>query len=161
MSATRWLGGLTGPRRGLIVGVLRALPAMAWLAAIFYFSHQARPLGRTVGSPIDAVAHFVEYAVLVCTLWLATVGTGWRRNRPATALIAVAMVSILYAGLDELHQGFVAGRSASAADFVVDVLAVVATVVLIGVSARGRRLWDAVVAATPRSMGMKSRKLAE
>lgn len=106
--------------------LLRCLPALTWMAAIIYSSHQAQPLGQSVAAPLDSLAHFALYAILFGLLWFAATGFRQLRRHPAAALIVAAAVAVPFAVSDELHQAFVRGRSASLVDLSVDVASVVA-----------------------------------
>lgn len=61
--------------------------------------------------------HFSEYLVLMLTLWRALRTTQLGGHR---ALGAAFAVCLLYAGSDELHQGFVDGRNPSTVDVAID-----------------------------------------
>jgi VanZ family protein len=66
---------------------------------------------------VRKLAHFTEYLVLSVLLYRALRGErGWSLRAAALALA----ISGLYAIADELHQGFVAGRTAAAADCLID-----------------------------------------
>ncbi len=84
--------------------------AFFYMAAIFALSSLP---GNEVGlpSPLDKLAHLVEYALLG---FLLGRGTG-------RAALAFA-VAALYGATDELHQAFVPGREASLFDWFADVL---------------------------------------
>lgn len=80
-------------------------------------------LGRFSVSPdllnvlIRKIAHFLEYAVLSLLYRRALRLSGAKH----ATLIAIAL-SAVYAVTDELHQGFVDGRSPGAIDVVIDTL---------------------------------------
>ncbi len=98
---------------------LRWLPPLSWATAIFYLSSQSRPLGRRWPSLPSALAHVFEFAVLAALLHRALAADPQRRNRavaPAFALTA------LYAASDEVHQLFVPQRTASLAEYGLDLL---------------------------------------
>lgn len=78
--------------------------------------------------------HFSEYFVLMLALWRAL-----RTRLGASAAVAAAYaVCLLYACSDELHQGFVAGRTPSVADVAIDALGAAAGLVVLR-RARDRR----------------------
>ncbi len=67
-----------------------------------------------VGSS-DKILHAAAYAVLAALAFRAAGGSGGTR----AALVAV-LVAAAYGALDEYHQSFVPGRTASAADWLAD-----------------------------------------
>jgi VanZ family protein len=91
------------------------LPVVAWAAVIFAFSSipsLSSGLG-TWDTVLRKGAHLTEYAVLGALILRAL-------GRDAPAFLA----GIAYAGTDELHQHFVAGRHASPIDLGVDAIGV-------------------------------------
>ena len=90
------------------------------------------------------LGHLTEYAVLAA-LWFRGLA-GERRLAPATSAWAALAVSVAWAVLDEIHQGTVPSRTASAADVAID--AAGATLALLAVlTLRGKHLRRA-----PRSL---------
>lgn len=75
--------------------------------------------------------HFSEYLVLMLVLWRALRRTALDGRRALSAAFALCL---LYAGSDELHQGFVDGRNPSIVDVCIDAAgaATAAVVVLRG-----------------------------
>lgn len=63
---------------------------------------------------IRKLGHVSEFAVLA-VLWYRGLAWNGRARRPKAALAAFAL-TLAFAGLDELHQAFVATRTASALD---------------------------------------------
>jgi VanZ family protein len=130
-----WLstGTFTAENTGKII-----IPILRW---IFY---AASP--ETITSLhyfIRKSGHFVEYFVL-SLLILRALRAGRRRSRLGWAFMAIALVAG-YAALDEFHQSFVPGRTASVADVLLDTAGGIAAqilaalVTLLGdVRARGR-----------------------
>jgi VanZ family protein len=131
----------TAPRKSLIPAWLRAWwPALLWSVVIFFAStdtfsssHTAlviEPLIRwffpsvsddridAIHSVIRKSAHFNEYFVFYLLLYRAIRGgrTGWRWSWAFAAWFLAAAYSIL----DELHQSFVASRTASPWDSLLD-----------------------------------------
>lgn len=87
------------------------LPVLVWAAVIFAFS-AVPSLSTGLGFwdlVLRKLAHGAEFGVLgaLTARWL---------GRPLLALAAASA----YAATDELHQAFVPGRSASAADWAID-----------------------------------------
>lgn len=98
--------------------VLAWVPAVLWAAAIFVVS--ARP---SVSLPsfraADKVLHFGAYALMGFLLAHAAASSGLS---PRWAVV----LGWLYGASDELHQGFVPGRSMDPADWAADALGVLA-----------------------------------
>lgn len=96
------------------------LPAAAWMSGIFYLSQQSAPLGASGSAAWSAVAHLGLYTGLALLLFWAVARSAGPRT-PGWALAAVAFaLAVLYGVGDELHQTFVAGRTASEADLGLD-----------------------------------------
>ena len=81
---------------------------------------------------VRKLAHFAEYLVLGVLLHRALDGRTFGRG---TALRALALAALCAAG-DELHQGFVAGRTPSLWDCLIDVSGAAAGLGLIAARAR-------------------------
>jgi VanZ family protein len=113
------------------------LPAIAWAGLIFALS--AQPNLRFVPDAgldfvIRKAGHMAVFGILALLLWRAVAGTtAWRRPWAWTLALTV-----LYAVTDELHQGFVAGRHASAVDVGIDAAGALIAVVAVGLI-RSRR----------------------
>ncbi len=105
-------------------------PAVAWAAAIFAASSRpALPVDLVHG--MDKLAHFLTYAVLGLALGFGQRRSGW----PWAAALALGL---LYGASDELHQGFVPGRTSDVADWVADALGTAAGLVCFHRWRRGR-----------------------
>jgi VanZ family protein len=98
---------------------LRWPPALLWATAIFYLSSQSRPLGRRWPSLPSALAHVFEFAMLAVLLHRA-LGTEPQRRQRAVA--PAFILTALYAASDEVHQLFVPERTASLAEYGLDLL---------------------------------------
>lgn len=102
------------------------LPVLLW-AALIYMLSSIPSLASGFEQMWDLVlrkaAHVAEYAILGLLLRRALQST------PHAAYLA-ASLGVLYAGSDEVHQMFVAGREGSPIDVAIDALGV-----LLGVSA--------------------------
>ncbi len=96
------------------------LPAIIWMALIFYLSAQSWPLGKTPSPALSYVAHFCEYAVLAFLLFWAQLSRGSWNGNLRTGLALSFALSVLFAATDEYHQSFVSGRTASWLDFATD-----------------------------------------
>ena len=73
---------------------------------------------RAVQFGVRKAAHVTEYAILAGLL-LRALHAGWRAVRLRHALIALG-VAAAYAALDEYHQSFVASRTGSPRDVLID-----------------------------------------
>jgi VanZ family protein len=115
-------------------------PAIAWAALIFSMStdtfsaehtgsilepilrwimpHMTEDLFNTIHYAIRKSAHFTEYFVFCLLLYRGVRGSrsGWRWTWGLAALFCAAG----YSALDEVHQAFVASRTASAYDSLLD-----------------------------------------
>ena len=94
-----------------------------YVAAIFVLSHISGSFFQDFGLKIwDKLIHAVEYLPLgfLLTGWLAN----WKRTpRGRLFLIVVVFAMVLVLGaLDETHQFFVPGRTASVGDLLADVV---------------------------------------
>jgi len=92
--------------------LLRFLPALIWMAVIFYFSSQSTtgvPGTRLERFLILKFFHLAEYAVLFLLLFF-----GFGRRLPA------ALASYFFALSDEFHQSLVPGREARFRDTLFD-----------------------------------------
>ena len=105
------------------------LPAIAYIALIFSGSSiRGQDLPALLPN-LDKVAHLLEYSLLGMLLGRAIRFTlvGWSR------VAAVAITIGLGAGIgavDELYQRGIAGRTSDVRDWIVDVIAVTASVLL-------------------------------
>lgn len=120
------------------------LPALLWLGLIFSFSGDAgssqqssrilEPLLRwlfpempleQVGAIVYAIrklAHVVEYAILGMLLWRALARPRSDQYRPWNWRIAVAvwLLTVAFAAVDEIHQSRVPSRQGRVADVMLD-----------------------------------------
>ena len=126
----------------LVRGFLKFwLPVLAWMIFIFIGStdlmsaeHTSRFIGpflrwlapditeATVASiqlVVRKCGHLTEYAILAGFLYRAL---RQRRERVMPAAISAFLIAVIYAALDEFHQSFVASRTASAWDVMIDCL---------------------------------------
>lgn len=100
--------------------IARSLPMIVVMGIIFFLSHQpGDALQLPQISNLDKVLHAGVYAVLGWSCCLASPPSSWRYHPRATAA-AVWGLCLLYGMSDEVHQFFIAGRQASAADMVAD-----------------------------------------
>ncbi len=119
----------------------RFWPPVAWMGLMFVFStdfgsmHNTRsffdPLIQflvpgiskeglqTIQLVIRKSAHVFEYAML-SALWCFALEAGEERGRRASPVFLALLISVVYAGLDELHQAFVDSRTGSVLDVGID-----------------------------------------
>jgi len=109
-------------RTASLGALVRWLPAAAWMGGIFYLSQQSSPLGAAPNEALAIVTHLGLYAVLAVLLFWAIAGSsGNHADPPLWTVIAVTFaLAVLYGVSDEVHQAFVAGRTASEMDIAVD-----------------------------------------
>jgi VanZ family protein len=102
----------------LVKTILRWTPALAWMACIFALSSRS-DLPKATDSAIQELllttGHFVGYGVLAILLAHALA-------LPRHGKVVACVLAVLYGLSDEFHQSFTPGRSASAADLLVDLL---------------------------------------
>jgi len=93
-------------------------PAAFWVAVLFFLSEWESP-GIELIAVYDSVAHFSLYTVLGLTL-------AWARLRgPRYHHGAFVLLGISLGVMDELHQSFVPGRTASVSDVFFDAAGVI------------------------------------
>ena len=118
-------------RQGWVGLVLRWGPVVAWMAGIFFFSAQSRPLGVASEGPygemLGRLSHVAEYAGLALLVRRA-LGDGVGGWRGAGIAFAVA---VGYAVTDEVHQRFVPGRECSVMDLGYDALGAAGALVIV------------------------------
>lgn len=97
--------------------VLRWLPAVTWMALIFWLSAQPdlpRPPNDLLNLVLRKGAHFTAYAVLaLCYLY------GLGDSRPWHRRLAL-LLAILYAVSDEYHQSWTPKRQPALVDVLID-----------------------------------------
>lgn len=118
-------------------GLILWLPAILWMAIIFYMSHQP---GGELSEYMPFFqrwfpwmsdfnwGHFVAYYILACTYYLALA----HRTASLQTKLLVIVLSVLYGGTDEFHQLYVADRMADWMDLRND--AIGATLAMVTVS---------------------------
>ncbi len=115
---------------------------VAWMVAIFYFSHQpvnksSELSGGISGLIVDKLegvlktdldnglfehltrkfAHFTEYMILGILMYIV-----FSRNKVFSSkrMLVCVIICVLYAISDEIHQYFVPGRAARVVDVIID-----------------------------------------
>jgi len=114
---------------------LSLLLALAWMAYIFYLSHQPSLDLPQLFPNQDKVMHFGAYAVLgvflLGALPMALTGFG------NAQIVFATLLASLYGISDEFHQSFVPGRSPDVLDWLADTSgALTATLLLAWLSRR-------------------------
>lgn len=102
---------------------LVATSAVIWLSSLPAGAGDSSFAWRVLSNS----AHVPIYAILTI-LWLLTFSAKKNKNRFFIITVAVFFGMIFFALTDELHQSFVAGRTASFWDIVLDILGIVAGV---------------------------------
>jgi VanZ family protein len=119
--------------RPLLRAALRWGPPLAWMALIFVLSAQSQ-LPSAPSPWLDTLAkkaaHATEYAVLALLLLRALDPQRIGRGRPFLAA-AAALLAVLYALSDELHQALVPGRHPAATDVLIDAAGAALAVILV------------------------------
>ena len=106
------------PTKNMIAAWLRSWwPALVWAVVIFIFSTDGFSLQHT-GRLIRKAAHLFEYFIFFVFIYRAM-----RRSRPGwhwSWAFGAWLIAVIYSGLDEFHQVFVASRGPSAWDSLLD-----------------------------------------
>jgi len=118
------------------VRVLALLPAL--LIAIVIWNLSDTPNLTIAHGTLDTVlrklAHMAAFGGLAAACALAILA---QRARLSTAITGGALLAIVYAGIDEVHQTFVPTRHGALTDVAIDALGIgIASIVLIKVFAR-------------------------
>ena len=113
-------------------------PAILQMAIIFVASSLP---GESLPSDVpDHTAHFIGYALLGALVLRALAGARWDGVTIRAAGLAW-IVSALYGMTDELHQGYVSGRTPTPDDWMADALgAATAVLALVSIARLRRRL---------------------
>ena len=98
--------------------ILALVPMLAQMILIFYFS--SSPLPKSMSSVPDYLLHFTCYAVLCFFVYTALKPHFVSAN--FALLLLSFTISTVYGFLDEYHQSFVPGRTASWKDAISDAL---------------------------------------
>ena len=108
---------------------LSLLLALAWMALLFYLSHQPSLDAPMLFPGQDKVFHAAVYGVLGLLLLAAqprkAQGYSWRQVGIST------LIASLYGLSDEIHQYFVPGRSSEVLDWVADTVGALIAVSLL------------------------------
>jgi VanZ family protein len=119
------------------------LPVFVWLGVIFagstdIFSTEQTsrylvPFLRWLNPQISAstiatihfalrkLGHLAEYAILAAFLWRAQRSASNLRAKMSTLFVGVLVACVIFAAADEFHQSFIASRSATPLDVMIDI----------------------------------------
>lgn len=103
--------------------MLRLVPALLYMALIFYLSSQPAP---NIGVS-DKTLHFVAYGLLALLLLWGLLGIAPFRGAALLSLVLTA----LYGASDEWHQSYVPGRSPELLDVAADAAGGLAVLLLV------------------------------
>jgi VanZ family protein len=105
-----------------------------WAALIFYLSSIPN-LGTSLSCDfiLRKIAHIAEYFVLTLLLWIAFKGSFGMNT--VSLFIYPALVSFLYAALDEFHQSFVPSRSGNIHDVLIDAIGIISFYIVLQIFA--------------------------
>ena len=108
-------------RKAILKKVLRFIPAVVWMAFIYYSSSQT---GDDVGSMMQIIQavfpfiedlnfmHFVTYFILAACFDFAFNDY----SRKSKYKVLIVLLCVLYGITDEIHQSFVGGRTPDIVD---------------------------------------------
>jgi VanZ family protein len=104
--------------------LLRWLPAIAWMALIFWFSSQSklpRPDSDLLNLLMRKTAHFCEYGMLALSYhWALGGATIIPTTRSGRRRLLALLLALLYAISDEYHQSWTPLRHPSPIDVLID-----------------------------------------
>jgi VanZ family protein len=75
----------------------------------------------TVHFALRKIGHLTEYAILAALLWRALRSAKNLRAKMSTLFVGVWVACVIFAASDEFHQSFLASRTASPHDVLIDV----------------------------------------
>jgi VanZ family protein len=109
----------------------RLIPALGWMALIFYLSSIPNlELGGELSAydlVLRKLAHMFEYSVLYCLYFW-----GLRPNFSLKQTLSISFIlSLAYAVSDEVHQMFVVTREGKPLDVLIDLVGIVSAYFLI------------------------------
>jgi VanZ family protein len=133
----------------ILAFLLEWLPVVLWAALIFAFSAQSN-LRFAQADALDFVVrkagHMFVFGVLAILLWRAL--TSAQIGRP---VFWSWLLTAVYAGSDELHQSFTAGRHPSPVDVGIDAVGALIALCILIVWIRLRRVGRRSADAGPRT----------
>ncbi|MCC7043398.1 MAG: VanZ family protein [Acidobacteria bacterium] len=108
-------------------------PVFVVMAAIFAVS-SLQDLDPLPGDLSDKTGHFAGYAMLAVVVLRATAGARWDGVTFRSAILAW-LICVVYGASDELHQGFVPGRTVALDDWVADAAGAATAILTIAIMA--------------------------
>jgi VanZ family protein len=115
------MAGAASAPRPLVRVTLAWAPALAYMALIWWLSSVPITLPLPSIPWRDKLAHAIEYFVLGLLVARAVRGT-WPLLATARGLLLAALITAAWGYVDEVHQAFVPGRDANAADLLADTI---------------------------------------
>ncbi|KXK11579.1 MAG: VanZ like family protein [Microgenomates bacterium OLB23] len=120
--------------------VLYWLPALSCMLLIFHLSSQ--PRFTATGEPIEdflifKMLHMIEYGVLATLIFYALYNTVAQKLTRTIRWSAV--LAVLYAVSDELHQVYVPTRSGTIRDVLIDAVGIILALIIIRRYFAGRK----------------------
>ena len=108
------------------------LPPVLWMVLIFYLSSQSKlPDFDEFDFGMKKLAHFSVYALLYLFLFRAFYFSRRDEELSLFVLLFPALIAVLYAISDEIHQSFVPLRTATVRDVIIDSAGILAMGVVI------------------------------
>ena len=107
------------------------------VAGVFLPDYESLPesekniIKNKLSLPIRKLAHFTEFAVFGGLLLLSSWFTPCKRFKRMHYLIFSTACGIVYAALDEMHQGLVPGRAPRVTDVLIDTAGVICGVMFV------------------------------
>ena len=115
-----------------IFSAMRWTPALFIVIGISLVSHTPADnidavMGTTKlhGIGLDIVYHICSFAFLTISVLLAY------RVRTCTTLVLISSAICIFGIIDELHQGFISGRTSSVSDMILNSIGVITTIGLL------------------------------
>jgi VanZ family protein len=131
-------GADTAATRPLVRVALAWSPALAYMALIWWLSSVPITLPLPSIPWRDKLAHAIEYFSLGLLVARAVRGS-WPLLVTGRALLLAALITAGWGYVDEVHQAFVPGRDANAADLLADAIGALLAALLYGAVLRLRQ----------------------
>lgn len=94
-------------------------------------------LARYMELPVRKLAHITEYGILLATIYIPIEKNFMLEN--SKKVIVSAVIAILYAASDELHQRFVPGRSGRVTDVLIDSIGILVALFILQIIYQKKR----------------------
>lgn len=113
-----------------ITKVFRIVPVVLIMGTIFFLSHQTGDKNALPDLPgLDKIAHMTAYGVLGATVLFAF-GRKISKKGAGREIVFTVVICLLYGLLDEYHQSFIPGRTASGYDLAADCMGAIVACLL-------------------------------